>query len=271
VQSGAPETAGAFDRFSLELRYPVVAARATSFELTGAVESVEQRQTAVDFDVDLSHDRYWAIRSGASYSAEIAESSALSTTLALSAGLAGRDESDAIDDDVPLSRAGARSTFRKLEVEVDFDMAVVRNLRARVRARAQHSFNEPMLAAEQLPLDGVQGLSGFPNGTFNVDSGMWLRTEIAYPVTAGGEFSKVNVSPYGFAAFGLGSLVAPTALEEGNVKGGCIGIGLRTGSVPLSAFGVNAHGTVEISDGWSNIDSEDASGWRVGVGLSLTR
>jgi hemolysin activation/secretion protein len=86
-----------------------------------------------------------------------------------SQGLGGRDRADVAASLVPLSRFGGDPDFSKLAASVRVVQSLPWEMQFDLTARAQWAFNQPMLSSEQFSLDGLDQVSAFAAGTFNVD------------------------------------------------------------------------------------------------------
>jgi hemolysin activation/secretion protein len=89
------------------------------------------------------------------------------------------------------------------------------------------------MVSEQFALDSEDAVSLFPAGSYNVDFGATLRTELRWPAFA---FSRYwAVSPYMFTAGGTGHVYNSTAAEAADMRIGALGLGGRitAGSLPL--------------------------------------
>src|SRR6202035_1956605 len=117
------------------------------------------------------------------------------------------------------------------------------------------SFGKPLFLSEQFSLDGLDALSGYPSGTFNVDAGATLRGELARPFAFALQGGEALVSPYLFAAGGRGILEEPTVVEQAAIGAASLGLGLRTGAnVTGAPFGGSF--AIELARSFSNVPGE---------------
>jgi hemolysin activation/secretion protein len=149
-------------------------------------------------------------------------------------GVSGRTQQEATASDVPLSRQFAEPEFNKLDLDFHFNQPLPQGLQAAFVARGQTSFGRALMRAEQFSLDGLDGVSGYPTGTFTTDAGVTLRSELSRSFSV----SYVALSPYVFAAGGRGYDTKPTAVEQRNINVGAAGLGLRGASLYQSVFAV---------------------------------
>ena len=127
-----------------------------------------------------------------------------------------------------------------------------------LRARAQTSFGQPLLNSEQIGIVSSSGLSSFPIGAMQGDSGFVLRAEAQFPFTTSftlpfgwpdlpaqqgtnlpddnSTAGAVVISPYVFGAYGGVKLFNPTVLESGFSRGAAYGIGLRLAAAEQASF-----------------------------------
>ena len=225
---GAPASMGEFDRLALRGTLPVIRDRTQTLNVNGSIEYIEQELFAQAFGVDLNRDDYGVVRAGVNWQGQTPFGAPVVFNAQLSQGLGGRDGGDALKTGIPLSRSGASPTFAKFTVDARLNQPLWQGFRLDVFARAQTAFGQPLLLPEQFALDGADGLSAFPNGTFNVDTGATLRVELTYPLSFALAFGPASVSPYVFGAQGWGRYYQPTAVESGVVNAGAIGLGAHT-------------------------------------------
>lgn len=84
-----------FERFALRASYPLILTRARTLRATVAYEDIEQTSTAVDFDSELSHDRYSVLRGGLEGAALTPWGASVLASVTLSRGLGGRSPAEA--------------------------------------------------------------------------------------------------------------------------------------------------------------------------------
>ena len=216
-----------FERFALRASYPLILTRARTLRATVAYEYIEQTSTAVDFDFELSHDRYSVLRGGLEGAALTPWGASVLASVTLSRGLGGRSPAEAAASNVPLSRQGAGPVFTKLLAEARYVQPLGGGIQLSLSGRGQSPFGEPLLKPEQLTLDSADILSGFASGTFSVDSGIVGRMELSRPFDIHLDRLSSVVTPYVFAAAGRGWLEQPTVVERKSTTGRSLGIGVR--------------------------------------------
>ena len=253
--AGAPASVGYFERFDLRAAYPVIRTRAQTLTLQATYEWAEEHLTPTGFDTDFYRDRYHAIRMQADDRLQTSWGAATQATATFSQGLGGRDEQTAAATGIGLSRQGAQPTFSKLNLDLRWTQPLPEASQFTLIGRAQTGFGQPLFLAEQFSLDGLDALSGYPSGTFNVDEGATLRGELARPFALATPGVETAVSPYLFGAGGRGILEDPTAIEQAAINAASFGLGLRTGA---SAMGAPFGGSfaVELARSFSNVPGE---------------
>lgn len=251
-----------FTRYSARLAYPLIRSREFTFNLNGGFDAQdEELQLLNGGGATLSKDRLRILRTGADFSWYVSGDALVSAGLTGSFGINGlgaRSAADANGSGTPLSRQGADADFQKAEVNLGYRQPIAEHLVLDLRAKAQTSFGQPLLNSEQIGLVSSSGLSSFPTGSMQGDSGFVLRAEAQFPfiasftlpfgwpefpaqqgtslpdgtTTAGG----VVVSPYLFGAYGGVKFYQPTALESGFSRGAAYGLGLRLAAAEQASF-----------------------------------
>ena len=250
-EPGVAASIGYLDRATLRTSYPLVRSRDTTFTLTGALESIDQQLYAPLFGVDTSHDAYGALRLGANWQGAAFAYAPFQLNGQISHGLGGRNPGLG---DVPLSRQDAGPTFTKLEGDIHLDVPLPLLSKLAFIGRGQWSFRRPQLVSEQYALDGADALSAFVQGTLSVDAGETLRAEWSRPVAASVDFGAASVTPYLFAAQGVGRVYAPTLVEQSLVRATSIGLGFRFAIDRPDGSGATVG--AEASRGFSNAQGE---------------
>jgi hemolysin activation/secretion protein len=134
-------------------------------------------------------------------------------------------------------------------------------------AKAQLAFNQPMLSSEQFSLDGLDQVSAFAAGTFNVDQGATLRGELARPAAFAQDGWSATLTPYLFASGGRGEIFLPTAVEQAWLNAAAFGAGLRIAGDVANGTASPTVG-VEVGRRFSNVVGERA-GWRGNLAVSV--
>jgi hemolysin activation/secretion protein len=216
---GAPQTIGLLNRYSLRASYALVRRRDHNAVLSLAAEANNVGNRAPDFGVDLSHDRYVALRAALSLTGSPARPASLTLTFSQGLGRFGPPPSKL----APLSREGARADFSRLEASASMTWPAPGASTLTVSARAQSSFGQALLRTEQFSLEGEGAVSAYVGGVTAVDEGAVLRTELAISHA----FGPVLVAPYLAASGGAGRVAHPTSAEPASIRVGAIGAGLR--------------------------------------------
>jgi hypothetical protein len=137
---------------------------------------------------------------------------------------------------------GADASFQKFDIILNYNQSVIDHLAVSLSARAQSSFNAPLLRSAQIGIANTTGLSAFDAGTIVGDQGYVIRGELQSPWSLPvqtpifGKIVSVGVAPYLLGAYGEVFLQDPTALEAAAIHATSYGAGLR--------FGGGALGTV---------------------------
>jgi hemolysin activation/secretion protein len=228
----APVTAGVLDspgrmrRLSGRAAYPLIRTRAEILTAQASIELLEQFSATPAFGTLKNHDAYASTRQDLTWVGALPSGAPMQVGASWSHGLGGRGAGDAAREQVPLTRQGASPSFDKLSANLHVTQPLPDNvLQVSLQLNAQTSFGVPLLASEQITLDGQTLVSGLDAGLFAVDEGMAARLELAGPLPL--DVSGVSVLPYVFGAFGRGRLGQPTAVESALVKGASYGFGLR--------------------------------------------
>jgi hemolysin activation/secretion protein len=265
---GAPASLGTFERFALRLRDPVVWTRSSSLNVNLSVEYVMQQVDAPAFGVTLNSDRYGVVRAGPDYAMSLPWGAGLQLGAALSQGLGGRTDADAVASGVPLSRAGAGPDFTKVTGNFRVSQPLLADLRLDLIGSGQLSLGKPMLRSEQFALDGTEAVSAFAAGTFNVDQGATLRGELVRPFAARFDAVGATVSPYLFGSVGRGWLFDVTAVEQSTINAGAVGLGARS-TVDVAAGSPGLSFGLELARQFTDVAGL-RQGWRGNVNAMVT-
>ena len=109
----------------------------------------------------------------------------LAATVVFSQGLGGRGETQAAADGYSPLATGGEPDLQQAWPRRDLDPAPALRLSGRADRAGADQFGHPLFIAEQFSLDGSQGASAYPLGTFSVDEGATLRGEIQRPFAVG--------------------------------------------------------------------------------------
>ena len=251
------QTTDTFDRLSLRLRYAWLRGRTVNFnsELDFDAQDEQQSLFVATVPVPLSQDRLRIARFvndgdvltpwGATISGRATASFGID---ALGARLAA-DASPLL----PLSRQGADASFQKFDVTLGYNQTLLEHLAVSMSARAQYSFNAPLLRSEQIGIANTTGLSAFDAGSIVGDQGYVVRGELqspwALPLHNVSIFQSplgVVAAPYIFGAYGEVSLKDPTVFEAANIRATSFGGGLRLGG---AAAGMLSNGSLTLEYG----------------------
>lgn len=247
---GTPASIGTLRRLTLRANGTVLRRRTSQAALNLTVEQIEEANELPGFNAALSRDRYMAARFGGAFSLLHGAGTSLSGTLQYSRGLGDLgaiSASDAIASGVPFSRLGAGNDFDKLVLGLRAGWQMGQGFSFDAMARGQTSFGKPLLRAEQMALEGSDGLSAYLGGITALDAGVVARAEVAAHLPDAGAHGVLSaLSPYGFMAYGTGRLEQPTALERGALSAFNLGAGLR--ATLLGRLGVS----VEYARGFAD-------------------
>lgn len=230
---GFPATVGEFDRFALRATVGLRWRRRQVLKLNLSAEAVDQQLETPEFGTDLYHDRYRVVRVGLNDDAVLGAGSHLVLDALASRGVGGRGAPE--NAGVPLSRQGASPDFNKLNASARLSRPLVAGWQLELVGLAQASLGAPLLRSEQLSLDGVDALSAFAAGSLTVDQGATLRSEFGRPLGMHSFGTDAVVSPYVFAADGIGEILRPTALEERWLHANTYGVGARASAATAGA------------------------------------
>jgi hemolysin activation/secretion protein len=265
--AGTPQTTGYYQRFDLRASYPLLLTRAQAITVQGTYEWAEESLVANGFASDLYLDRYSAARLQLEDRLRLPWDAQADVTGVFSQGLGGRDAADAASSGVPLSQQGSSPTFSKLTLNANYSQPLPYDFQFALLGQGQASFGKPLFLAEQMALDGPQAASGYPVGTFTVDSGVTLRGEIGHSFAFATTDFQATLSPYVFGAAGAGWIYQPTAVQQGEISVGSFGLGIRTGAGPL---GSDLGGTLslEVARAVSNSMTQ-GQGYRCNVAFAV--
>jgi len=251
-----------FTRYSVRLDYPLIRSRDVTFNLSGAFDTQKEVLYIVDYDgAAVSLDRLRVLRAGADLTWYGFEDSLLTAGFTASFGLdalGARSAADAEGSDTSLSRQGADAAFQTLELLLAYRQPLAEHVTLDLCAKAQTSFGQPVVDAEQIGLGATTGLSTFEPGLMQGDDGFVVRAEAQFPFAQSfilpfglPEFpvqrgtglppkdvteAGLVISPYLFGAYGAVVLHQPTALESAWTQGASYGIGLHLGAAGKASF-----------------------------------
>lgn len=272
---GGLQTTSAFDRLSLRLRYAWLRGRAANFNSEVAFDAQNETQSlfAAGAPVPLSQDRLRIVRLANDGDVLTPWGATISGRAAASFGIDGLGARTAADASplLPLSRQGADATFQKFDVTLAYNQALVEHLALSLTARAQTSFNRPLLRSEQIGIANPSGLSAFDAGSVVGDQGFVMRGEFqspwalplqSMPFASNSPSIGVVASPYLFASYGEVSLQDPTVLEAPYVRATSFGGGLRLGG---AAAGTLSNGSLSLEYGYARRSDAVPAGHRFTV------
>lgn len=251
-----------FKRYSARLAYPLIRSRELTLNVNGGFDvQNEDLQLLNGGGIAISKDRLRVLRAGADLSWYVVGDALISAGLTSSFGLDGlgaRDAAEADASGTPLSRQGADADFQKLEINLGYRQPIAEHLVFDLRARAQTSFGQALLNSEQIGIVSTSGLSSFPVGSMQGDSGFVLRAEAQFPFTSSftlpfswpdlpaqqgtnlpdgdSAAGSIVASPYLFGSFGGVRLYQPTVLESSFARGAAYGLGLRLAAAEQASF-----------------------------------
>ncbi len=260
-------TTSQFNRASARLFYPFVRSRNRNISGQFTLDRQTDKQflvtpgggrTPVYLDkatvLRAAVDGFWLTEGG----------SAIEAGAVLSKGIdaLGARTADQVGTGTPLSRQGADAKFTKLLVSGRIRRPINETFSFSLSGRAQTSFGDPMLTAEQMGIAGGQELSAFDAGSIKGDSGYVARAEISMPQQTTFANTPLLMSPYVFAAYGDVTLEQPTAQERADVSATSIGIGVEFNTLTKSNFS-SATVRIEYARGTRDDDQPDTNRFSV--------
>jgi hemolysin activation/secretion protein len=256
VVTGAPPSTDTFDRLSLRLRYAWLRGRIVNFNSEVSFDAQDEKQSLFlgGDPVPFSLDRLRIVRFVNDGDVLTPWGATISGRATASFGIDGLGARTAAEiTGLPaLSRQGADATFQKFDIALNYNQSVLDHLAVSLSARAQTSFNAPLLRSEQIGIANTSGLSAFDAGTIVGDQGYVVRGELQSPWSLPvqnpifGQSIGVVAAPYIFGAYGEVSLKAPTALEAPRIHASSYGGGLRLGG---AAAGALSNGSLSLEYG----------------------
>ena len=254
------QTTDTFDRLSLRLRYAWLRGRAANFnsELDFDAQDEQESLFVAAVPVPLSLDRLRIVRFVNDGDVLTPWGATISGRATGSFGIDGLGARSAADASfvLPLSRQGADASFQKFDMTLGYNQALLEHLAVSVSARAQYSFDAPLLHSEQIGIANTTGLSAFDAGSIVGDQGYVVRGELQSPWTL--PLRNVSIfqsplgvvaAPYLFGAYGEVSLKDPTILEAADIRAASYGGGLRLGG---AAAGTLSNGSLSLEYGHAN-------------------
>lgn len=228
--AGAPATTSQLRRLSLRASGTFARKRNMQAGVTMTIEQLEEVSTPIGFSTAIGLDRYMAARLSGSMTIYGASSS-----LAINAQFSqGLGDVGAIGDAAPYgsgssyTRQGATPSFSKASLSLRSSTALGHGLSLTLSAKGQTNFGQSLFRAEQLLLEGDDGLSAYVGGSTALDMGGSARGEISLSARSGlADRSALIFAPYIFASIGAGRLQNPTAVEQRNFSATNWGVGLR--------------------------------------------
>ena len=237
------QTTDTFGRLALRVRYAWVRARNMNFNSEVALDVEDDLQSlfVAGVPTGLSLDRLRVLRIVNDGDMLTPWGGSITGKLTLSQGLdalGARSLADA-SPVLPLSRQGATAAFQKAEISLGYGQTLAEHMAANVSLRAQTSFNQPLLHAEQFGIANTSGVSAFDSGAVTGDSGYVVRGELSSPWRIPYPALKVTVTaaPYAFGSFGAVGLANPTALEKSSTRATSAGLGIRFNGAPSGTLG----------------------------------
>lgn len=225
---GTPRTVGLLNRVTLRALYALIRRRDHNAVLSLTAEASDSVNRAPDFALELSRDRYVALRAGLSLDHAGPHPGNLSLTVSQGLGRFGPRPIT-----VPLSRDGAHPGFSRIEVAARVLFGLPGDTALTLSGRAQSSFGAALYRNEQFSLEGEGAVSAYVGGLTAVDEGGWLRGEWG----AARAIGRLTLAPYLFGIGGAGRIVRPSAAEPGAMRVGAVGAGLRAQLGPTVTLG----------------------------------
>jgi hemolysin activation/secretion protein len=227
AETGVARTRALLRRLTLRAGYTVTKTRSSSLAFNATVEQIDETNSAIDFGVQISHDRFMAARLGLSFTQARSNGGFWAASGQVSHGLGSLGALSTRPAGVLVSRLGATNDFTRLGLTLRGGLPVAQRLRLAVTARGQTTFGRPVFRSEQTTLEGGEALSAYTGGLTAVDSAVTGRAELARPFTIGASKALTQIAPYVFAAAGAGRIERPTVLEPSSITAAAAGIGVR--------------------------------------------
>lgn len=230
---GGLATVGALRRLSLRSGFTALRMRSERADLGLTVEQIDDTNSAPGFDALISHDRFMALRLSGTWNKFETNALSFGISVQLSQGLGdlgaiGRAE--ARTSGTPFSRQNASTGFTKLILALHATRELGAGVILAASLRGQTSFGKPLFRAEQVVLEGNDGLSAYVGGRTAVDQGWVTRDELSLRLPTGWADGQVtSLTPYAFVAFGMGRLENASAVETARISAVNLGAGLRAG------------------------------------------
>ena len=230
--AGSPQTIGLLRRLTFRANATLRRTRHSEATASLSVEQTEEANQAPAFDADISRDRYMVLRPGVQWSAVTPGKASYSASVQYSRGLGklgAISAAQALAGKVPFSRQDSGTGFDKLVITAHAAWDMGQGAGFSVNLRGQTGFGAALFRAEQISLEGVDGLSAYVGGRTAVDAGLVARSELSLRIAtpARSEAIVAGLTPYLFNAVGFGRLIAPTAAEYGHSSAINLGAGLR--------------------------------------------
>lgn len=258
MQAGVARTRGTLQRLTLRAGYTIIKTRTQTLAINAAVEQIDETNSALDFGVQISHDRFMAARLGVSYLQEHFDGSFWTVSGLLSQGLGDLGALPVLPMGVLASRQGATRNFVKLGITLRGAAPVAGGLRLVMTGGGQTAFGQPVFRSEQTALEGADALSAYAGGVTAVDSAVTARSELILPFTSKAFKRRVQIAPYTFVAAGAGWIERPTALERGSIAAAALGAGVRVRLEPLGlGLGLGLSLTAEYAHGFADVPALD--------------
>jgi len=259
------QTTDVFQRLSLRLRYAIARGRTANWASEIGFDAEDETQSLFVGAVatPLAQDRLRIIRWthdgdvltpwGAVISGRVTGSFGID-------GLGARSAADA-SPSLPLSRQGAEASFQKVDVALGYAQGLFEHLTASLSFRAQTSFGQALLRAEQFGIANASGLSALDAGSIVGDEGYVARGELSSPwsVALPALANGIVAAPYVFGSHGEVYLRNPTALEQARIGGSAFGGGVRLGG---SRAGTLSNGALTLEYGRATRDDGIAASHR---------
>lgn len=216
------------ERATVRLIYPAIVSRRQDLNLTATIDASRQKDSLPFFGFVLDQDRLRTLRLGADWSRTLDEGRVRASTT-WSQGTSrfgGRSHDEIAASGVPMSRAGASSSFTKAEAMLDYERWLPWGVLAHGTARGQWALRGILPSAELFSMDGEDALSLLNSGGLSDDGGWSVRQELQRPLSLPEGWRGLSASPYVF-----GALAKPfSELEAGASRrlSGAWGIGLRS-------------------------------------------
>jgi hemolysin activation/secretion protein len=254
---GAPDSVGTLRRLTFRANIILKRTRRNALNLDVVVEQLEAINNLPQFAFTLSHDRYLSMRIGINHAQKRGRGLSTFLSAQLSKGLGdfgAISPTEAAASGIGYSRIGAGNDFTKLNLQANANWTFGNRVDLSLIAKAQTTFAKAIFRSEQFSLEGRDAVSAYVGGETSVDEGAVARAELSTQIDTGNSMLFSSLSPYLFAAGGIGRINQPTIAEPTSLTTAAIGTGAR-----FSMFGDKLSFLLEYARGFSDVETLDGA------------